>query len=196
MTPGPGYHEQPARRPVLLLDACAVINLSACGHLRDILAALGAPAEIVDHVRRGSLSVRRGGVRDDADEREPIDVTDMLTLGLLAIASEASEAELQTFIDLTLELGDGEAMTAAIALHRGATVVTDDRVVLRLIAGRVPTLTSLELIKNWSDHEHPSSATLTTALRDLRRRGSYLPSRRHPLRPWWDHYLAADRGDD
>ncbi len=109
-----------------------------------------------------------------------------LSQGLLQVVPDASEEELNTFIDFAVELGDGEAMTAAIALHRGYSVVTDDRVALRVIGDRAPMLPSLQLIKEWIEREQISREIAREALRNLRQRGSYLPGRKHPLRTWWD----------
>lgn len=172
--------------PFLLLDTCALINLYACGHIAEILRAMPSSVGIVSSVRRESLFIRRGGSGDDARDRFPIHLDDVLTGRLLEIVPEATEDELSTFVDLSTQLGDGEAMTAAIALHRGHTVVTDDRVALRVIGDRVPTKLSLQLIKDWIEREQVSREIVSQALLSLRQRGSYLPGRNHPLRSWWD----------
>ena len=106
-----------------------------------------------------------------------------LSQGLLQVAPEATEEELNTFIDLTINLGDGEAMTAAIALgHRGHTVVTDDRVALRVINQRVPTMGSLQIIKHWVESDIPCTASpLPNASPvNLRQRGTHFPGLESP----------------
>jgi predicted nucleic acid-binding protein len=188
----PSIAEPDDEPKILLLDACVVINLVASGHIGAILGALDVPCAIVSHVQRETLHIRRGGRGDDAGERIAIDLTDLLAQGLLHVVADASEDELNTFIDFTLELGDGEAMTAALALHRGHAVATDDRVALKVLAARVPTVSSLDLIKRWADRQRISSSLIKTALRDLRQRGSYLPGSTHPLRSWWDRYYDRE----
>ena len=178
-------------RSLLVLDACVLINLVACGHVEEILGSLDIPAAIVRQVHHETLFIRRGGDGDDAREPVEIDLTSVLEQGLLQIVSDADEDELNTFINLTLELGDGEAMTVALALHRGHVVATDDRVALRLIGSRVPTCSSLELIKQWTERKHVSQVTITTTLHNLRMRGRYLPGPQHPLRSWWDRYYET-----
>jgi len=173
---------------ILLLDACVVINFAACGHISDILGSIDASAAIVRHVQRETLHIRRGGSGDDARERVAIDLADLMDQGLLQVVADASEEELNTFIDFALNLGDGEAMTAALALHRGYSIATDDRVAMKVLGSRVSTLSSLDLIKQWADRQHVSVPIIQTALRDLRQRGSYLPGSTHPLRSWWDRY--------
>jgi len=177
--------------PILLLDACTVINLYACRHMPPILESMGRPAGIVLRVHQEALYIRRGGSGEDAREHEAVDLSEMLANRLLSLISP-TEDELLAFIDLTLELGDGEAMTVAVALHRGYAVVTDDRIAIRVIAGRVPVYSSLEVIKGWIDREHLSPAAITAVLVDLRQRGTYLPGRSHPLRSWWDQYMAQE----
>jgi predicted nucleic acid-binding protein len=179
-------------RDLLLLDACVLINLFACGHVEEVLDALDTAAAIVRHVHREALFVRRGGTGDDAREPVQIDLARVLEQGLLQVVPDADEDELSTFIDLTLDLGDGEAMTAALAIHRGHAIATDDRVALRVIGSRVPVRSSLDLIKQWAEQTHVSSATISQALSDLRTRGRYLPGPQHPLRAWWDRY--SERG--
>ena len=176
---------------ILLLDACVLINLFACGHADEILGLLDFSPAIVSHVYRETLYIRRGGSGGDARESVTIDLTDLLAHGLLHVVADASDVELNTFVDFTLELGDGEAMTAALAVHRGHVVATDDRVALRVVGSRVPTLSSLDLIKLWAEQKRVAPLTITAALRDLRQRGSYLPGARHPLKRWWDRYYEG-----
>jgi hypothetical protein len=66
--------------------------------------------------------VFRGGDGPDATEREPIDLGPLEKMGLITTLAADSEDETLTYIDLTLEMDDGEAMTGAIASHRGVVV--------------------------------------------------------------------------
>ena len=56
------------------------------------------------------------------------------------------------YIDLTQELDDGEAMTAAVAIHRRLPVVTDDRKALRVLERHaLASHSTLDLVRNWSE---------------------------------------------
>jgi hypothetical protein len=77
---------------------------------------------VADVVRREAGYVFRGGDGPDTTEREPIDLGPLEEAGLLTTLSAESEEELRIYIDLTLEMDDGEAMTGAIASHRGVVV--------------------------------------------------------------------------
>ena len=148
-----------------------------------ILAAVGGPVAVADVVAREAQFVLRGGTGDDAREREPVDLQPVLDDGLLAVISSDVEEELLTFIDLSQELGEGEAMTAALAIHRGCIVVTDDHKASRILVARGVVLrTSLDLIRVWSNTPTVSQEVLRTALVDLRQRGNYDLPRGHALR--------------
>ena len=175
-----------------LLDACAVVNLYATRRLGSILIASGGPFAVADVVAQEAQFVLRGGTGKDAKEREPVDLQPLLNEGFLDMISTEDEQELLTFIDLSQDLGAGEAMTAALAMHRGCVVVTDDRKAARMLLERkVIVRSSLDLIRVWSEHSALTQETLRAALVDLRHRGNYDPPRSHPLRGWWDATMKA-----
>jgi predicted nucleic acid-binding protein len=176
--------------PLTLLDACAVLNLYATRWMGSILAAVGGPVGVAEVVAREAQFVLRGGDGEDAREREPVDLQPLLNDSLLQVISSDVEEELLTFVDLSQEVGEGEAMTAALAVHRGCIVVTDDRKASRILIARGVVLrTSLDLIRAWSESPIVTQEMLRTALIDLRHRGNYDIQRGHPLREWWDEVM-------
>lgn len=179
-----------SQMPLTLLDACAVVNLYATRYMGPILAAVDGPVAIVDSVAREAQFVFRGGDGDDARDREPVDLQPFLPDGLLAVISTDVEEELLTYIDLAAEIDEGEAMTAAVAIHRGCIVVTDDRKASRVMTARGVLLrSSLDLIRAWSEKATPTAEILRRALIDLRQRGNYEPARSHALGVWWEDVL-------
>lgn len=172
----------------ILLDACVVINLFASRHMAAILDTAPGQVAVADLVVAESLYVRRGGAGDDANEPEPVDLSPLIATNRLSVLT-ATDEELETFVGLTLDVDDGEAMTLALAIHRQATVVTDDRKVKRVLAGRAPLRSTPDLIKDWADQANVPEPVLRLALIDVQQRGSYLPGRTHPLRTWWDATL-------
>ena len=160
--------------------------------MAEIITAIDGTVAIVDIVAGESQYVFRGGDGEDARERDPVDLRSLISSGRLTVISTDDDVELMTFIDLTRELGEGEAMTAAIAIYRNATVVTDDRKAERVLASRnVPVRSTLGLIKDWSERHDITVAEIRSALIDLQQRGSYEPRRNHPLRLWWEGVLTA-----
>jgi predicted nucleic acid-binding protein len=181
-----------AGNQVTLLDACAVVNLYASRRISDILREVEGMVAIADQVFRESQFVFRGGTGDDAREREPVDLQSLIADGSIAVWTTDDDAELLTFIDLTLELDEGEAMTAALAIHRGCTVVTDDRKALRILRERkVNCRGTLDVIKTWSDRRNVPNAELATVLEDVRLRGNYVPARTHALVDWWESVFRS-----
>jgi hypothetical protein len=166
------------------------MNLYATRWMHQILVANGGPFAVVDAVAREAQYVFRGGAGEHARDREPVSLQPMLDAGLLTVLATDDEDELLTFIDVSAELGAGEAMTAALAIHRGCIVVTDDRKASRVLRSRGVALRgSLDLIHVWSGIPAISRSLLRTALVDLRQRGNYDPPRMHPLRAWWDEVM-------
>lgn len=183
--------------PLTLLDACAVVSLYATRRMADIVRVVSGNVAVVDVVASESQFVFRGGSGEDAREREPIDLSRFIEDGALSVLSTEVEEELLTFIDLTQVFsrhgrgGQGEAMTASVAIHRQCIVVTDDRKATRLLTEKgVALRTSLDLIKSWSEQEELELKTLREVLVDLRQRGTYEPHRSHPLRGWWERGLG------
>ncbi len=176
-------------RPLVLLDACVVINLYATRRMEEILRTTTRAVGVVDAVLREARHVRRGGIGDDADDMEEINVEAMIDAGLLVLVPP-TEAELDAYVELTLQLDDGEAMTLAVALARGAIIATDDKKAVRVVAGRLPLVSSLHLIKSWSEAPGLDASSLGSVLRDLRQRGRYTPPSGHALKGWWDSVLA------
>lgn len=179
-------------RDVLLLDACSLIGLFATRKIEAILAARAGRFCVVDIVAGETNYVLKGGEGDDGHEREPIDIQRLDTSGTISILSTTDENELLTFIDLTLDLDEGEAMTGAIAVHRGYTVITDDRKALRVLTGRgVGCETTLDLIKGWAESGGIPHEELRAVLLDVRQRARYAPHRQHHLREWWDESISG-----
>jgi predicted nucleic acid-binding protein len=173
----------------MLLDACVVINLYASRYMEDILRATTMTVGIVDAVVREAGHVRKGGAGDDANELDPIELGAMIGAGALRRVNLGDE-ELDEYVALTQILDDGEAMTVAIALSHGATVATDEKKAVRVIAGRVPVVSSLHMVKRWADAQMLDPVAVARVLGDIRERGRYVPGNRHPLRQWWDANIA------
>ena len=157
-----------------------------------ILAAVDGPFAVVDVVAREAQFVLRGGTGEDAREREPVDLQPLLDDGLLEVISTEVEEELLTFIDLSQEIGEGEAMTAALAIHRGCIVVTDDRKASRvLIAGAWSFASPSTSSVSGARIQTLTQEVLRAALTDLPQRGNYDPPRAHPLREWWEEVMNS-----
>ena len=109
--------------------------------------------------------------------------------GLLEIWQLETEEEMASFVQLAAELDDGEAMTCALAIHRGADVATDDRKALRVLGSgqqqQVRVRTTAELIRTWADSCQLDRASLRQVLMGVRERARFAPGRHDALQRWW-----------
>lgn len=183
-----------ALRTTVLIDACSLINLFATRHLEDIVSGRPEHLAIVEEVRRESQFVFRDGGDQNRRIREPVDWDNFISSGLLTLVDDPSEAEAQTFIDLSVELDDGEAMTGAIAIHRGYGVITDDRKASRLLMSLdVDVMSSLDIVADWIEEERIPVDGAAAILLDIRIGARYLPPRTHSRYEWW---VSTMRGTD
>lgn len=173
---------------LILLDACCVLNLYATGQMAAILRALPWRFAVADRVATEALYIRRGGAGEDADERDPVDLGPLIARGLLEVLRLETEEEAATFVGFAAQLDDGEALTCALALHRGGMVGTDDRKAWRVCGGQAPPLevySTAALIEAWAEGQRIASGVLARVLTDIRERARFIPGRRDPLLSWW-----------
>jgi hypothetical protein len=174
----------------VILDACCALNFSASGSFVQILQSLPAKAVVTQVVRdRELLSLRR--LTDESDDANQFEAA--IDLGLLLVEDFANDREAETFVNYASVLGDdGESATGAIAFHREWAIATDDRQAISFFQREAPhlqILSSLEIVKHWSEVSNAASAELRNALSNIRRRGRYIPHRNHPLLTWWQDLM-------
>jgi predicted nucleic acid-binding protein len=174
--------------PTLILDACTLINLHACRQMESIVDSIPGPVMIARQVYE---ECRLDPFEPDDEIVERTDLIKLIERGSLTVVTSLTSAELNAFADFAIKLDDGESATLALAVHRGWTVVTDDRAAIRELGGQAPLLSTLDLVKTWSDTLDITRDVLAVTLADLRVRGRYVPSKSHPLRPWWDQHLTT-----
>jgi hypothetical protein len=188
--------ESAERRGLLLLDACCLLNLFATRYLEHILRTLQRQYAIAAAVKTEAKWVYRGGHGDDALEHDSVPIEHLVEAGPLDVLVPETEAENEDYIAFAaVGLGDGEAMTAALAVHRGGSVATDDRVARREIRARAPSVSlssTAELLHEWSSAACIEPGLLAQVLGDVRTRAQFFPSATDPLRPWWD--AASNNG--
>ncbi len=103
--------------------------------------------------------------------------------------------EVATFVDFAISIDDGEAITAALALHRDSALATDDRKARRVIAEQAPSVdlaSTLDLLSNWVEVAHVSAAELRSVFEAMISSASYVPGRRNPHFDWWHEVMRQD----
>lgn len=184
----------------LFLDACCIINLAASGIQTEILDILPLQVWVADYVK-GDEALWYYNGPDDAIEtvKEHIDLDPLVEAGLLSIASIDSEEEAITFVTFAASLDDGEAMTGALAIHRGCVIATDERKGTNYFKRTAPgnqIVSTLELVKFWADQVQASHELLGSVLWSIRRKARYAPAAQHPLFNWWEKHFPAGEGGE
>jgi predicted nucleic acid-binding protein len=179
---------QTSSPPTLILDAYTLINLPACRQMESIVGSILGQVMIAEQVYD---ECRLDPFVPDDEIVERTDLARLIEHRSLTVVTSFTNDELNAFAGFAIRLDDGEAATLALAVHRGWTVVTDDRAAIRELAGHAPLLSTLDLIRTWADTHGITRDVLAVTLADLRVRGRYVPSASHPLRSWWDQRLTA-----
>lgn len=175
----------------VVLDACCVMNFCASGHLIEIVKSIPSQVVVTEVVReRELLTLQR---LPDENNEDVNQFEAAIEKGLLSVIDFNSESEEETFVNYVFELGDdGESATCAIAVHREWAIATDDKKAISFFqreASHLQILSTLEVVKHWSEVGNVSSATLRSALTAIRTRGRYIPHRNHPLLRWWEDMM-------
>ncbi|MBW4659414.1 MAG: hypothetical protein KME15_12125 [Drouetiella hepatica Uher 2000/2452] len=179
------------RHSHVVLDACCVLNFCASGHFIAILKSIPAQVVVTEVVREKEL-ITLQRLKDEENEGA-VQFETAITQGLLSVVDFESESEEETFVNYAFELGDdGESATCAIAIHRGWAIATDDKKAASFSQKEAPhlqVLSTLEIIKSWSEGRNLTLAELHTVLRSIRTKGRYMPHRNHPLLSWWESLM-------
>jgi predicted nucleic acid-binding protein len=160
--------------------------------LEEILDRLPSRFGVLKYVLQKESTYVLTGSEPDPEERECVDLSSVVERGLLDVVDIATEEEAETFVRLATGLDDGEARTIAVALHRGAGVVTDDRKareVVRTLHPPVPLRSTSEIMRDWATLSGATASDIRQALNDIHRRGRFALPRHDPLRDWWRSQL-------
>lgn len=175
----------------IVLDACCVLNFCASGHFIGVLKSIPAQVVVTEVVReRELITLQR---LEEDENQDSIQFDKAIAEGLLLVVDFESEDEEETFVNYASELGDdGESATCAIAIHRGWAIATDDKKAVSFFREKSPNLqilSTLEIVKWWSEAEKLTAAELRTVLSAIRTKGRYIPHRNHPLLSWWENLM-------
>src|SRR5438105_4019371 len=141
----------------IILDACCTPNFAAAGRTAEILRHLPYRFVLGPRARGEALWLAVPG----SEEREVVDLQPLLDEGLLAEERLEQDPEAALFMAFSARLAAGEAEAAALAVHRGYVLGTDDRKARRIVAERHPATrlsSTLELLQEWQHLAAPSDA--------------------------------------
>lgn len=177
----------------LLLDASSAISLYASRRFREIIASLPVKAAIIDLVRQKEVRfVWDGPEMAIRQLMEPIDLQPFIDQGLITEVA-LDDDEYVTMVNLAAhKLGNGESAAAAVALHRGWGVCTDDfeaQPRIRKVVPNVPLIVTSELLQHWATMTRVNEGDIRTVVRTMQLRGSYGLSKKDPLLDWLNTYI-------
>src|SRR6266568_2732323 len=175
----------------VILDACVIINLYASGYMQSVLESIPKPTSIAAYVYEMEAQRIYTGTDDDvAKETELINLRSLVDGKLLRVVplEDGPEAAAAVSFSATTRLDTGEAISAAIAVHRSWSLATDDKTAISFLMREMPQLhlvSTPELLKHWVDAARPHFTVASLALGNIRKRARYEPHFDHPLYEWW-----------
>jgi hypothetical protein len=175
----------------ILLDACCVLNFSASGRFLEILSAIPAQVVVTEVVRDKELKTLQRLKTEDNEAAVQFETA--ISKGLLLVTDFESDAEAETFVNYASAMGDdGESATGAIAVHRGWAIATDDKKAISFFqqeASQLKIISTLEVVKYWSEQSSLSASELRNVLDAIRIKGRYIPDKNHPFQSWWKNVM-------
>jgi len=195
------------------LDACCLINLCAAGRILRMSSSSAARTQGVARSRRTAgrccgfglglhvpakvtseaLYIMQSDEENPASLVEcPIDLEPYVATGSLTPCDLETHDEIELFVQMAAQLGDGEAACFTLAAKRGWALATDDRRARRLAAeSSLTVITTPELVKVWAENTHPSDEEIGTVLRNIQRFAYFTPRPTSPEYAWWMDHLAT-----
>ena len=171
----------------VVFDASVLINLLASQRAEDIIRSLGVPACICPAVLEETMYVR-SEVAGEPPRQVRID--QFLEAGVLEEVDLNDDKERELYIEYSMGLDDGEAMTIALAENRCLAVATDDKKARRFAQRDGSSVASVistpMLIRHWADVKRPSVEALRLAINRIEHLARFRPDTADPLRQWWD----------
>jgi predicted nucleic acid-binding protein len=179
-------------------DACCIINFLAG---REILQAPGsrrapeasAPQLFVpSHVALETLYLMQPDPNEpDALVKTAIDLQPYIDAGALKICDIETDEENALFVQLAIQVDDGEAACLAIASCRGMTVATDDRPATRLAAELgVPVINTPQFVRRWAENARVSPDEVAATIDRIQRYARFILRKDADDAAWWFRHAS------
>lgn len=180
-------------QPIVVLDACVLLNLLASDEAENIIASAADEYLICEAAAKEVIQLR---IADSEEETfEVIKTDDLIKKGILNICMLESSLEESLYVNYASQVDDGEAMSIAIAEVRGYKLATDDRKARRVFLNAVNDpdrlLYTSDLVRHWAEQENLLVDELKVKLLNIRRRATFFPPKRDPNFSWWMNILNS-----
>ena len=143
--------------------------------------------KICTDVKEESFYLRSDNAEDQSFTLAKFD--SLIQSTLVTICELENEMEEELYVDYSSQLGNGEAMSIAIAQSRGYFLATDDRKARRIFLEAVTNPAFLHstsgLIRDWAESNLIPSDRLKAALLNIKHRANFIPRRIDPNFQWW-----------
>jgi len=173
-------------RPVVILDACVLINIIASGRAQEILTGSGYRFGIGTVASKESVYLR---AIDPNGPPEALELDPLVKSKCLTVYGLSGDAEETLYVDYAVQLDDGEAMTLALPSSRGYAVATDDRKARRIFLADTGDATRLlstpQILRKWSESARLGANELRQLLLEISHRGRFSPRSDDPEFTWW-----------
>jgi predicted nucleic acid-binding protein len=129
----------------------------------------------------------------ETGEREKINLQQFVQRGVLEILTVETETEKLRYIEIAIDLDDGEAESIAIAEARSYALATDDRKARNIIVGqslKIELWSTCELLRRWQNECSILDEDLGGILANISRFAKYRPKCGHPDFDWWTKHCS------
>lgn len=162
------------------------MNLLATGQAKDILGVGRYAFAICAAVQGEAIFLRPS---EPQAQPELVRLEFLVTPGILSVLHLGTEEEKTLFVDYASQLDDGEAMSIALAVSRGALLATDDQKARRIFVEATQDATRLlstsQILKAWVTSNAIGRDQLRTILLQVTLRARFSPARSDPEYQWW-----------
>lgn len=169
---------------IMLSDSSVLLNLLATDCLASIAAETGWQFAICAAVRDEAKKLRDS----QNGEMAEVEIAPHIGTGLLQVLELTGEEEQRLYVDQSIVVDDGEAMSIAIAAHRRLDLAIDDKQAanhaLRTFPG-IHLWSTPEIVKHWAEAGCVNAEFLRKTLRLIEIRSRYFPPKSHALAEWW-----------
>ena len=169
---------------VLLNDSSVLLNLLAADCIASIADATGwqfaiCPA-VCDEVKE---------LRDtNTGEMVEVNIAPLIASGLLQMLELSGDEEQTLYVEQSIVVDDGEAMSIAIAASRHLELAIDDKQAANHMRRTFPKIriwSTPDILKQWADDGLVDASVLREAIHLIETRARYFPPKSHALAAWW-----------
>ena len=168
-----------------IIDTCCLINIATAGKIEEVVPQTSMIWHVPSSVAKEAIFIRR---KDAAGTviRQELDLSPLFASRILQPCLLAERAETELYVELAVELADGEAMGLAMASSRGWLMATDDRKARRMAEElEVQVICTPEIVRRWIDAAQPDPAAIVSVLTAIEQLAKFVPPPTFPESNWW-----------